>query len=183
MKVISVNISTNVHPSTGSGHRINKKPVDSIKIIAGYGVEGDRHAGKTVQHIWDKKKNPEAPNLRQVHLMHQELFDEMKAKGYAIQPGEMGENVTTTGIDILNLPEDTILHLGPEAKIQIKGLRKPCSQLNNVQDGLLNEMVADGDVPYLTGVMAIAIKDGEVSSNDEIKIVYPEKPFKKLKAV
>ncbi len=175
MKVISVNISIKIH--------INKKAVDSINIIAGHGVEGDRHAGKTVQHIWDKKKNPTAPNLRQVHLIHKELFEEMSAKGFEIQPGEMGENITTEGIDLLNLPENTILHLGEEAKIQIKGLRKPCSQLNHVQEGLLNEMVVDGEVPYLTGVMAIALADGVVRPNDPIKLEFPQKPHKKLVAV
>lgn len=177
MKVLSVNISKKVH--------INKASVDEIKIIEDYGVEGDRHAGKTVQHIWDKKKNPEAPNLRQVHLIHAELFQEQyNSNGFEIKSGEMGENVTTEGIDLLALPKNTILHLGKDAQVQIKGLRKPCSQLDGVQKGLLNAMVdLKGEVPYKTGVMAIALKSGIVKPGDEIRVVYPEEPFEKLEAV
>ncbi|MCB0477822.1 MAG: MOSC domain-containing protein, partial [Crocinitomicaceae bacterium] len=153
-------------------------------IIANYGVEGDRHAGEFVQHIFDQKKNPTAPNLRQVHLIHKELFDAMKEKGFDIQPGEMGENVTTVGINLLELPRNTILHLGNEAQVQITGLRKPCHQINNVQKGLLNEMVVQDDkIPYLTGVMAIALKDGEVKPGDEIRIEYPDKPYLSMEAV
>lgn len=176
MKVISVNKSTKVH--------INKQAQKSIQIIANYGVEGDRHAGEFVQHISVKKKTPDAPNLRQVHLIHKELIDEMRAKGYVVNPGELGENITTEGIDLLKLPRNTILHLGSQAKVKITGLRKPCYQINNVQKGLLNEMVVkDAKVPYLSGVMSVALTDGLVQPGDPIRIEYPEKPFLPLEAV
>src|SRR5690606_36184946 len=110
-------------------HRFGKGQQERIRLIAGLGVEGDAHYGTTVRHRSRRKKTPEAPNLRQVHLLHAELFDELAAKGFAVGAGEMGENVTTSGIDLLDLPRGARLRLGDEAVVEVTGLRNPCWQI------------------------------------------------------
>ena len=84
-------------------HRFSKALVASVELIAGFGIEGDAHAGITVQHRSRVRADPTQPNLRQVHLIHDELFAEMTALGFAVLPGELGENITTRGIDLLHL--------------------------------------------------------------------------------
>jgi MOSC domain-containing protein YiiM len=92
------------------------KPVrDEIVLIAGVGVAGDVHAGVHVKHRGRVRADPHQPNFRQVHLIQQELFAEVGEKGYAVAAGNLGENVTTTGMDLLALPLGTILRFGPEA--------------------------------------------------------------------
>ena len=122
-------------------HAFSKKAQNSIRLMAGIGVEGDAHAGETVQHLSRVAKDPSQPNLRQVHLIHSELFDELKEKGFAIAPGQMGENITTRGIKFLDLPLGTKLYLGQSAVVEITGLRNPCKQLDNFQPGLMNAVL------------------------------------------
>jgi len=146
-------------------------------LIAGFGVEGDAHAGEKIQHLYDKKRNPDAPNLRQVHLMHEELFDELAEQGITVLPGQMGENVVTRGIDVLGLPQGTEFHFPSGAVIEITGLRSPCSKLNVIHPDLLKAVVekrTDGSLNKKTGVMAIVLTGGEVKPDDEIDIVLPE---------
>lgn len=171
--------------ASDSQHNIVKPVQASIKLIAGWGVEGDAHAGKTVQHRYDKRRNPDAPNLRQVHLMHAELFDQMAELGIAVKPGEMGENITTRGIDILNLPRGTQLKIG-EAVIEITGLRNPCKYLNQIAPGLMKACLAkhqDGTNFPQSGVMGIILSDGEVKAGDEIHIIIPKEPHHRLEPV
>jgi hypothetical protein len=82
-------------------------------LIAGLGVAGDVHAGITVRHRSRVAADPDQPNLRQVHLIRSELHDELSEAGYEVPPGGLGENVTTSGIDLLALPVGTILRFGP----------------------------------------------------------------------
>ncbi len=167
-------------------HSFSKDTADSIDIVAGEGVVGDAHRGVTVKHRSRVKRDPTQPNLRQVHLIHQELFNELSDKGFNIAAGDLGENVTTLGIDLLSLPRDTILEIGDQVKVQITGLRNPCSQIEDFQKGLLNEVLdkdEEGNLVRKTGVMAIALTDGTIKQGDEITIVYPEKPFIKLEKV
>src|SRR5205085_4894312 len=107
-------------------HSLTKPAADSIRLLAGLGVDGDVHQGATVKHLSRILKFGNAPNLRQVHLMHAELFDELRAAGFAVSPGQMGENVTTRGVDLLKLPRGARLHRGEEAATELPGRRNPC---------------------------------------------------------
>jgi MOSC domain-containing protein YiiM len=127
--------------SRDSDHRFSKPVVDAIVLIEGWGIEGDTHAGVTVQHRSRVARDPTQPNLRQVHLIHAELFDEVASAGYHVEPGQLGENVTTRGVDLLALPTDTVLHLGRDAIVRVTGLRNPCQQINGFEPGLLREVL------------------------------------------
>lgn len=167
-------------------HRFSKPTRDSITLIAGLGVEGDAHAGATVQHLSRVRRDPASPNLRQVHLIHSELFDEMAARGHSIEPGAMGENVTTAGVDLLGLARGTRLELGDEAIVEITGLRNPCTQINGISEGLMKELVYvddEGATVRLAGVMSIVLVGGEVRPGDGIRIIPPAGPHEPLQAV
>jgi len=171
--------------ASDTAHNIVKPVRESIKLIAGWGVEGDAHAGKTIQHRYDKRRNPDAPNLRQVHLLHAELLNQVAALGMTVKPGQMGENITTRNIDILNLPRGAQLRIG-EAIIEITGLRNPCKYLNQIAPGLLTACMAkyeDGTNFPQSGVMGIVIADGEVRAGDEIHVMTPPEPYERLKPV
>jgi MOSC domain-containing protein YiiM len=164
-------------------HSFTKAVAFEIRLLKGLGVEGDIHCGATVQDSYNARKNPGLPNLRQVHLIDEELHAELRAAGFQVGPGIMGENITTRGIDLLNLPEGTLLHLGEEALIEVTGLRTPCRQLNDCQKGLMSAVIgraADGSVLYKPGVMAIVLENGLVRPGDTIRAVYPREPFKPL---
>ncbi len=172
--------------SKSKTHSFTKYQQDSITLIKGHGVEGDAHAGKYNMHLYVRLKNPFKQNLRQVHLIHSELFDELKDKGFAVSPGEMGENITTQGIDLLSLPKGTKLVFGRNAEIEITGLREPCKQMDKFQKGLMKATLdrdENGNLIRKSGVMAIVLKDGIVNVGDSISIIYPEKPYEALAVV
>ena len=172
--------------SRSSSHSFSKPICASIHLIEGLGVEGDAHSGKTVKHRSRVAIDPSQPNLRQVHLIHSELHDELIEQGFNVAPGVMGENITTKGIDLLGLPRDSLLRIGDEAVIQITGLRNPCKQLEDYQKGLLSAVLdktPDGELIRKSGVMAIVISGGTIKPDDFIKIQFPEKPHKKLERV
>lgn len=159
------------------GHRFSKPTRDSITLIEGYGVEGDAHAGATVKHRSRVRRDPGAPNLRQVHLMHAELFDQVARRGHEVSPGELGENVTTSGIDLLALPRGTRLLLGDDAVVEVTGLRNPCTQINGLSKGLMKELIhvdEHGETVRLAGVMSVVVRGGEVRPGDGIRIFLPE---------
>lgn len=165
-----------VEVSRDSAHRFSKPVVDEVVLVEGWGVEGDAHAGTTVQHRSRVARDPSQPNLRQVHLIHAELFDEVAASGFDVAPGQMGENVTTRGIDLLGLPTDTLLHLGAEACVRVTGLRNPCQQVNGFEPGLLREVLGraeDGSVVRKGGVMAVVVAGGVVRRGDRIRVELP----------
>jgi len=162
--------------SRDDAHRFSKPTRDSITLIAGLGVEGDAHAGVTVQHRSRVQRDPEAPNLRQVHLMHAELFDDMAERGHVVTPGALGENITTAGVDLLGLPRGTRLEIGDEAVIEITGLRNPCAQINGASDGLMKELVYvddAGETVRLAGVMSVVLAGGTVRAGDGIRVIPP----------
>jgi hypothetical protein len=162
----------------GSTHGPGKDRLESIRLIAGVGVEGDVHAGKTVKHRSRVRRDPTQPNLRQVHLIHSELHDELRAEGFEVAAGEMGENVTTTGLDLLGLSRGTRLRLGDQAVVEVTGLRNPCVQLNGIQEGLMEatlERREDGSLIRKAGIMAIVVEGGEVGEGDEIAVEDPPK--------
>jgi MOSC domain-containing protein YiiM len=155
------------------GHNFSKPSAQRIRLLAGLGIEGDAHAGATVQHRSRVAKDPTQPNLRQVHLIHAELFDELAAKGFSISPGQLGENVTTCGIDLLGLSAGTRLRLGDDALIEVTGLRIPCHQINGIAPGLMDAMLdraADGSLIRKCGIMAVVLAGGEVRVGAPITI-------------
>ena len=165
---------------------MQKYQENTIILKKGLGVEGDAHFGKKVKHRSRVAKNPNQPNLRQVHLIHSELHSELKSKGFQIKPGEMGENITTSGINLLSLPLHTILHIGNDAKIQVTGLRNPCHQLDGLANGLMKAVLdkrENGQLIRKAGIMGIVLESGSVSSGDSIRIELPEPPFTELDRV
>jgi MOSC domain-containing protein YiiM len=166
---------TAVHRSTD--HSFSKFAEDTVVLVAGLGVEGDAHAGELVKHRSRVRRDPTAPNLRQVHLLHAELFDELMAKGFAVFPGDLGENVTTRGVDLLALPTGTRLRLGGQAVVELTGLRNPCSQIDKFQSGLTAAVLdrdAAGELVRKAGVMAVVLQGGEIRPGDGVAIELPE---------
>jgi hypothetical protein len=158
------------------GHHFSKTPSFSIRLLSGLGVEGDGHMGATVKHRYDRRRDPTKSNLRQVHLIGSELLDELRGKGFAVEPGDLGENITTTDIDLLALPTGARLHLGEHAVIELTGLREPCVLMDKFQMGLkaaTQDRDADGNVICKAGVMAIVIADGDVRPGDAISVALP----------
>jgi MOSC domain-containing protein YiiM len=167
-------------------HTVSKPNQTSIRLLTGLGVEGDAHAGETVKHRSRVARDPSQLNLRQVHLIHAELHDELAASGYAIAPGEMGENVTTRGLDLLALPTGARLHLGAEAVVEVTGLRNPCAQLDGIQSGLMAATLdrdEDGALIRKAGVMAIVLAGGDVQPGDLIRVELPAEPHRPLAPV
>lgn len=172
--------------ASDSAHRFSKQARESIRLIAGLGVEGDAHAGVTVQHLSRIARDPTVPNLRQVHLIHTELFDELAERGFAVAPGQLGENVTTRGIDLLALSRGTRLRLGQDALIEITGLRNPCHQINGIAPGLMDAVLdraADGSLVRKCGVMAVVVTGGEVRTGDNIVVESGPAQFEALLVV
>jgi hypothetical protein len=164
-----------VHRS--SSHSFSKFAEDAVTLVPGLGVQGDAHSGVTVQHRSRVARDASQPNLRQVHLLHAELFDELMEAGFAVWPGELGENITTRGIDLLGLATGTRLHLGESAVIELTGLRNPCSQLDRFRRGLMAAVLdrdAAGRLVRTAGVMAVVLAAGQVLAGDPIRIERPD---------
>jgi MOSC domain-containing protein YiiM len=172
--------------SRSATHSMRKPNQDAIRLLVGLGVEGDAHAGRTVQHRSRVAKDPTRPNLRQVHLIHAELLDEFRAAGVRVAPGEMGENVTTRGVDLLGLPTGTRLHIGASAVVEVSGLRNPCAQLDALQKGLMAATLdrdANGKLVRKAGVMGVVLAEGVVRVGDPIEIRLPPEPHQPLEPV
>jgi MOSC domain-containing protein YiiM len=172
--------------SRDSTHRFSKIVAPGIRLIAGLGVEGDAHAGTTVQHRSRVAKDPSQPNLRQVHLLHAELLAWLSGRGFAVRPGEIGENVLTEAVDLLALPTGTRLRLGSEAVVEVTGLRNPCVQLDRFQKGLMAALLdrdADGGLIRKGGVMAIVLSGGLVQPGDPVIVEPPPLPHRRLQPV
>jgi MOSC domain-containing protein YiiM len=167
---------TVVGVSSKDTHGVKKQPRAEVTLVAGHGVEGDYHAGEFVRHRSRAAKDPQQPNLRQVHLMHAELFDELAPLGITVRPGDMGENITTRGLPILDLSPGTLLYLGASAIVEITGCRNPCAQLNDVDERLLAQVAqkaADGSIIRKAGIMGIVRHGGIVRPGDPIGVEAP----------
>ena len=178
MKVVSV--------SRDAEHRFSKQVTPVIRLLAGLGVEGDAHAGEKVKHRSRVRKDPTQPNLRQVHLIHAELLDELTGKGFTVLPADLGENILTRGLDLLGLPTGTKLLLGPEAVVEITGLRNPCSQIDDFQPGLLKAVLdrdKQGNLIRKAGIMGVVLNGGEVKPGDSIRVELPSEPHVPLQQV
>jgi MOSC domain-containing protein YiiM len=172
--------------SRSAKHSLVKTNEDTIRLVAGLGVDGDAHSGATVKHRSRVARDPTQPNLRQVHLIHAELHDELERAGLAVSPGQMGENVTTQGVDLLGLPTGTRLHLGSSAVVEVTGLRNPCAQLDRIQPGLMAATLGrdeHGNLVRKAGIMAVVLTDGEVRPGDEIGVELPPEPYRPLAVV
>ena len=177
---------TVVAVSRSKSHRFSKSTEMSIRLLKGLGVEGDAHSGATVKHRSRVRVDPPQPNLRQVHLVKAELHAELKAAGFQVHPGDIGENITTSGIDLLGLPTGTLLRIGRTAVVQITGLRNPCTQLDGFQQGLTAAVLdrdAEGRVVRKAGVMSVVLEGGEVIPGDPIAVELPQQPHLPLAPV
>ena len=172
--------------SRSGRHSFSKPNELFIRLVEGLGVEGDAHMGQTVKHRSRVRIYPDARNLRQVHLIHAELHDELRAAGFDVFAGEMGENVTTRGVNLLALPAGTRLHLGDDAVVQVTGLRNPCVQLDRFQPGLMAACLghdADGSLVRKAGVMSVVVAGGDVRPGDPIRVELPPEPHRPLGVV
>ena len=172
--------------SSSPEHTFSKPNVPSITLIAGVGVEGDAHAGELIKHRYLVRKDPTQPNLNQVHLIHQELFTFLAEKGHRVTAGQLGENITTQGLDLLSLPTGTVLHIGTEASVELTGLRNPCAQIDEFRDGLMRLLRyrdGDGDDVRICGVMAVARTGGVVRPGDSITVDPPPEPHQPLEYI
>ncbi|WP_460108225.1 MOSC domain-containing protein [Streptomyces sp. YKOK-J1] len=172
--------------SSNGEYSFTKPNRERITLLAGLGVEGGVHAGVTVRHRSRVARDPSRPNLRQVHLIHEELFEEVGASGFRVAAGELGENITTRGIDLLGLPTGAVLRIGDEAVVEVTGLRNPCRQIDGFRRGLLKQVVgrdAEGHVRYRAGVMGVVRMGGVVRAGDAISVELPDGPHRALERV
>ncbi|PWS38914.1 MOSC domain-containing protein [Falsiroseomonas bella] len=167
-------------------HGFSKPRLPSIRLLSGLGVAGDAHAGVTVKHRSRVARDPSQPNLRQLHLIAEETLQDLAAAGFHVAPGDLGENVTTRGLDLLALPRGARLHLGADAVAEVTGLRNPCHQLDDFRPGLMRALIgrgADGEVLLKAGIMAVVIAGGEVAAGDAIAVELPPEPHERLQRV
>ncbi|KIL40022.1 molybdenum cofactor biosysynthesis protein [Gordoniibacillus kamchatkensis] len=179
-------IGTVAAVSRSAAHTFSKTNEAGIRLLAGLGVEGDAHMGATVKHRSRVAQDPTQPNLRQVHLIHGELHDELQAAGFSVTAGQMGENITTRGVELLKLPVGTRLQLGSEAVVEVTGLRNPCPQLDRFQQGLLAAVLdrdEHGNIIRKAGIMGIVITGGDVRPGDPIRVSLPPPPHRPLERV
>lgn len=172
--------------SLSATHGMAKTNQTAIRLVEGIGVEGDAHAGRTVKHRSRVRQDPSQPNLRQVHLIPAELHDELRIHGFDLLPGQMGENITTRGIDLLTLPKGTLLHIGTEAIVEVTGLRNPCTQLNGLCPGLMTAVLdrdREGNLIRKAGIMGIVLHGGQVHPADEVRVELPPLPHLHLDRV
>lgn len=172
--------------SRSATHDFSKPSRESIRLLAGLGVEGDAHLGVTVKHRSRVARDPSQPNLRQIHLIHAELHDELREAGFVVSAGQMGENVTTRGLDLLALPQGTLLHLGEQAIVEVTGLRNPCVQLDRFQPGLMAATLAhdaQGTLIRKAGIMGVVKSGGVVRVGDPIRVELPPEPYLALNPV
>ena len=172
--------------SCSAAHHFSKQNQERIRLVAGLGVSGDAHLGATVQHRSRVAQDPKQPNLRQVHLIHAELFDELQQSGFRVAPGQLGENITTRGINLLELPAGARLFIGDAAIIEVTGLRNPCAQIDQFQPGLLSQVVSrdeQGGIIRKTGIMGIVLAGGQIAPGDDIRVELPPLPYRPLERV
>ena len=179
-------MATVISVHRGEDHAFSKSVVESIDLLAGLGVVDDAHSGARVRHRSRVAADPTQPNLRQVHLIHSELLDDVRAAGFTVDGGDLGENISTRGIDLLRLPVASVLAIGPDVLLSVTGLRNPCGQINGLEPGLLDQVRRsdeDGEIERLAGIMAVVIRGGRITAGDSILIGFPPEPHHRLERV
>ena len=177
-KVISLSVSAE--------HGFSKQLCEAVTVVEGLGIEGDAHAGETVKHRSRVRADPTQPKLRQVHLIHSELLEELAASGFVVKPGDLGENILTEAVPLLDLPRHSILSIGNDVELEVTGLRNPCQQIENFMPGLLGQVLKkrdDGTLERKSGVMTVVHRSGVIRLGDEIRITYPEGEWLPLERV
>jgi hypothetical protein len=172
--------------SRNAAHTFSKSNASSVRLLAGLGVEGDAHMGVNVKHRSRVARDPSQPNLRQVHLIHEELFGELWLAGFRVLAGQMGENITTRGLDLLGIPRATRLLIGADAILEVTGLRNPCVQLDNFRHGLMAAVLSQdesGNLIRKAGIMSVVLAGGEVRVGDLIRVELPPEPHERLEPV
>jgi len=171
--------------ASDDAHRFSKPLRDEIRLVEGHGIEGDAHAGATVRRRSRFRGTWTEPNLRQVHLLQRELLGELAVEGHEVAPGELGENVTTSGLDLLALPRGTRIRLGDAAEVELTGLRNPCVQIERFQPGLMGRLIRRdaAGTHRRAGVMAVVVEGGVVRAGDPITVVLPAEPHEQLHVV
>ncbi|MBV9052739.1 MAG: MOSC domain-containing protein [Hyphomicrobiales bacterium] len=182
----AIGIGSVIAVSRSAVHSFHKAPEKIIRLVAGLGVEGDAHFGVMVKHRSRVARDPTQPNLRQVHLLHAELHDELARAGFRVGPGLLGENITTRGLALLELPRGTKLHIGRAAVVEVTGLRNPCRQLDAHQQGLMRAVLdrdKHGELVRKAGIMGVVLEGGEVFAGDLIRPELPLMPHRRLAPV
>ncbi len=170
--------------SADSRHAFSKEARNQITLVENHGVEGDAHAGSHVRHRYIARVWPAHPNNRQVHLMRAELFDELRAAGHSVGPGDLGENVTTSGLELEHLPLGTRLHLGETAVVELTGLRTPCALIDRFRKGLRSRMIDGTTAPrFKCGVLGVVLAGGCVCAGDAARVETPSAAFAPLPAL
>ena len=178
--------ATVVNVSASESHSFSKRPCESITLLSGLGVLNDAHCGETVKHRSRVARDPTQPNLRQIHLIHEELLDELRESGFFVRPSDLGENITTRGVRLLNLPRGTLLRIGNRAVVEVTGLRNPCVQIERFEKGLQAAVLAraaDGSLIRKAGIMGVVAIGGHVRPHDEIVVELPPLPHRCLEPV
>ena len=169
--------------SANIDHGFSKVNMDVIRVVHNYGVEADAHFGTTVQHLHHIQKDPTQPNLRQVHLIALERINEWNVLGHPVRSGSLGENITTSGLDLEYLPAGTRIRFGSGAEILLTGLRKPCHQVDKFSAGLLRLTVSDtkeAEIPYRIGVMGVVLVTGVILKGEGIQLLLPPEPHQSM---
>jgi MOSC domain-containing protein YiiM len=175
---------TVVAVSSDPAHRFSKLVRPHIRLIEDFGIEGDAHAGRLVKHRYDARRTPDRPNLRQIHLIQYELFPELEALGFVVQPGQLGENVTTRHLDLLRLPLTCRLHLGASAVVELTGLRTPCDYIDRFRKGLKRALIVrDQGVTFRAGVLGVVRHGGNIAPGDRVEVELPRRPWRPLPAL
>ena len=133
------------------GHREPMRGVGNAKLVAGFGIEGDRHA--TSEGV---------RTARQVLLMDTETLD-----SFGLEAGQVRENVTTAGIDLHSLSRGQRLSLGGDVVVEITGHCAPCTRMDEIRAGLRSEI--DGH----RGMLASVVEGGTVGVGDGVSVLEP----------
>jgi MOSC domain-containing protein YiiM len=170
--------------SSNAQHAFSKSPKPYITLVENHGVEGDAHAGRHVRHRFIARVWPARANNRQVHLIRAELFEELSEAGHSVGPGDLGENITTSGVDLEHLPLGTRLYFGETAVVELTGLRTPCALIDRFQKGLRSKMISGTTAPkFKCGVHGVVLAGGRIEPGDDARVEAPSQAFSPLPAL